>query len=242
MLSRLRPHISPATVIAVIALLVALSGSSVAAPARKAVRLLTGHAIKNGSITGADVKNRSLSAEDFGDRIEGSAGPAGPQGPRGSSGPQGLTGERGLPGLMGALGPAGPKGDVGAAGPAGPKGDTGAAGPKGDTGPAGTRGDTGDTGPAGPKGDTGDTGLQGPAGPAGPANLVVRTAAVSSTSGAVECASGERATGGGFEHSTALAVIKSSRPTPATEGATPTGWRVTADIAVSGTVYVLCAS
>ena len=88
-LARLR--VSPAMVVAMLALFVALTGTTVAASSA----LITGRQIQNGSITGADVKNRSLTPRDF----------------RGSvRGPRGL---RGLPGATGAAGAAGAKGDKG---------------------------------------------------------------------------------------------------------------------------------
>ncbi len=68
----------------------------------------------------------------------------------------------------GPPGPQGQKGDTGPQGPQGQKGDTGPQGPqgqKGDTGPQGPQGQKGDTGPQGPQGQKGDTGAQGQAGP-----------------------------------------------------------------------------
>ena len=89
---------SPAMIVAMLALFVALTGTAVATTSA----LITGNQIKNNSITGLDVKNRSLRPIDF----------------RGSvRGPRGL---RGLPGATGATGAAGAKGDKGDTGPAGP--------------------------------------------------------------------------------------------------------------------------
>jgi hypothetical protein len=82
---------SPAVVLAMLALFVALTGTAVATTSA----LITGKQIKNSSITGADVKNKSLTPRDF----------------RGSV--------RGLRGLRGFTGPAGAKGDKGDAGAAG---------------------------------------------------------------------------------------------------------------------------
>ena len=96
-------RISPAMVVAMVALFVALTGTAVATSSA----FVTGDQIKNGSITGIDVKNRSLTARDF----------------RGSvRGPQGLTGPPGLTGAQGPQGPAGPKGDQGLQGVQGPPG------------------------------------------------------------------------------------------------------------------------
>lgn len=98
---------SPAMVVAMLALFVALTGTAVATTSA----VITGHQITDGSITGADVKNRSLTQRDF----------------RGSlRGPRGLTGPTGQPGPQG---PAGPQGSAGPQGPAGPKGDKGETGP-----------------------------------------------------------------------------------------------------------------
>ena len=52
---------NPATVLAALALLVAMSGSAVAGS------MITGHQIKNGTVTGADVKNKSLKGLDVKD-------------------------------------------------------------------------------------------------------------------------------------------------------------------------------
>jgi hypothetical protein len=107
---------SPAMVVAMIALFVALTGTAVATTSA----LITGAQIKNSSITGLDVKNKSLTAKDFKGSLRGARGPAGPAGPQGAQGAQG------------AQGPAGPQG------PQGPQGEQGPQGPQGPaTGPAG---------------------------------------------------------------------------------------------------------
>jgi hypothetical protein len=88
---------SPAMIVAMLALFVALTGTAVATTSA----LITGNQIKNSSITGLDVKNKSLTPRDF----------------RGSvRGPRGL---RGLPGATGATGATGAKGDKGDKGDAG---------------------------------------------------------------------------------------------------------------------------
>src|SRR3954452_25284200 len=79
---------SGSMVVAVVALLVALSGSAVAAS------LITGKQIKDGTIQTKDLAKTARAS------LKGKAGPAGPAG------------------LAGPIGPAGPKGDTGAAGPA----------------------------------------------------------------------------------------------------------------------------
>jgi peptidoglycan/LPS O-acetylase OafA/YrhL len=54
-------RISPAMVVAMLALFAALTGTAVATSST----LITGKQIKDSSITGADVKNRSLTPRDF---------------------------------------------------------------------------------------------------------------------------------------------------------------------------------
>src|SRR3712207_6327303 len=73
-----------ATVVAYLALFVALGGSSYAA------LQVTGRNIKDNSVTTRDVKNRSLLARDF-RRGQLRAGPQGPQGPPGAQGPAGAS-------------------------------------------------------------------------------------------------------------------------------------------------------
>jgi hypothetical protein len=119
--ARLRPP-SPASLLAAVALFLALGGTAFAA--QKYV-VSSSKQVKNSSLTGADVKNGSLTAKDLakGTLLQ---GPAGRQGPAGSPGATG------------------PKGDVGAKGEAGPKGDRGADGAPGARG-----GTTGDVIPSG---------------------------------------------------------------------------------------------
>ncbi len=77
-------RISPAMVVAMLALFAALTGTAVATTSA----LITGKQIKNGSITGADVKNKSLTPRDFRGSVRGPQGPPGPQGAAGALGPQ----------------------------------------------------------------------------------------------------------------------------------------------------------
>jgi Collagen triple helix repeat (20 copies) len=104
---------SPALVMAIVALFVAFSGTATAA------LVMTGKQIKDGTITGKDLRNRTLGTNKLSKNAvsslkgqRGPAGPAGPQGPKGEAGVQGVQG---------------PKGDAGAIGPQGPEGDTGVA-------------------------------------------------------------------------------------------------------------------
>ena len=93
---------SPATVIALLALLVSLSGTAVAAG------LLTGADIVDGSLTGADIHDNSLGTKKIKNGsllpIDFKALPAGPQGPAGPEGPQGAKGSRGPQGAPGSPG------------------------------------------------------------------------------------------------------------------------------------------
>lgn len=119
-------------IVACIAVVLTMTGSAFAARA-----LITGADIKNGSITRADLSGRTVRS------LKGKRGKAGPAGRDGFAGPQG------------------PQGSTG------PQGDRGPAGPIGPAGPKGTTGDTGRTGAQGIQGRTGDTGATGDTGPAG---------------------------------------------------------------------------
>jgi hypothetical protein len=99
-------HPSPAFVVAMIALFVALTGTAVATNSAT-LALITGKQIKNGSITGLDVKNKSLTPKDFRGSV---------RGPRGLAGAAGPAGAAGTPGAAGAKGDKGDKGDTGAPG------------------------------------------------------------------------------------------------------------------------------
>jgi hypothetical protein len=89
---------SPATVIASLALLVALGGTSVAAVSVALPRNSVGNAqLKKDAVTSIKVKNGSLLKADFkaGQLPAGAPGPAGPAGPAGSVGPAGPSGPSG---------------------------------------------------------------------------------------------------------------------------------------------------
>jgi hypothetical protein len=102
------------TAVAYLALFAALGGSAYAAVT------VTGKNIKDGTVTGRDVKNRSLGTNKLSttalSSLAGQRGPAGPQGEKGERGPVGPTGA------------IGPKGETGSAGPAGPQGPSGVSG------------------------------------------------------------------------------------------------------------------
>ena len=98
-LAKHRP--SPAMVVACVALLVALGGTSVAAvnalapnsvgPVQLRAGAVTNPKLRNNAVTGVKVRNRSLTAADF---VAGSLprGPAGPAGAAGPAGPAGTVG------------------------------------------------------------------------------------------------------------------------------------------------------
>jgi hypothetical protein len=114
-------------------------------------------------------------------------------------------------------------------------------------------------GPRGPAGTQGSRGPTGPTGPGGATNVTVRVGAPVNFSGAnpgnvsASCAAGERAVGGGINvagetdgNVSGAARLIESYPTPATVGATPTGWAgavtevgATSD---SASAYVVCAT
>lgn len=72
-----RHHTSPALIVALIALVVAMSGSAVAAS------LITGKQIKNGTIQRIDLSKKAKAS------LKGPQGPQGPQGPKGDQGDPG---------------------------------------------------------------------------------------------------------------------------------------------------------
>ncbi len=108
MRNRVRLRITPATVIASIALLVALGGTSIAAVTATAPSnsvntaalknsAVTNPKIANNAVTGSKVKNGSLQKADFasGQIPAGKTGPPGPEGPAGPAGAAGATGPAG---------------------------------------------------------------------------------------------------------------------------------------------------
>lgn len=105
----LRRRPSPAMVVACIALLVALGGTSVAAvnqlarnsvgPRQIQFGAVTNPKIRNNAVTSAKVRNRSLLRADF---APGQL-PAGPTGPQGPAGPTGAAGAAGPAGVIGAV-------------------------------------------------------------------------------------------------------------------------------------------
>jgi len=100
---RRRP--SPALAVSIAALVLAGTGSATAAA------LIDGSKLRNNSVSGLKIKDRSLTMRDLspGTRaaLRGTASPngqPGPQGPKGDPGPQGPKGDKGDPGPQGAPG------------------------------------------------------------------------------------------------------------------------------------------
>jgi len=167
------------TAVAYLALFAALGGSAYAAVT------VTGKNIKDGTITGRDVKNRSLGTTKLSTTAVSSL-----TGQRGPAGPQGENGERGPVGPTGAIGP------KGEAGPAGAKGETGSAGAQGAPGPAG---------PAGPSGISGwEYRVSSP-------GVSIQPNGVATVG--VSCSGGKKALGGGASATNAGAKMSTSAPT-----------------------------
>jgi hypothetical protein len=100
MASIIRRRPSAAMLVAIVALLLALSGSATAA------LVVTGSSIKDGTITGQDMRNRTLGARKLTRKaISSLSGKQGPRGAQGPQGPQGVQGAQGVPGPQGATGP-----------------------------------------------------------------------------------------------------------------------------------------
>jgi hypothetical protein len=99
-LIRRRP--SPAMIVACIALLVALSGTGIAAVDALPRNSVGNAQLQNNSVTSLKVKNGSLLRGDFkAGQIP--PGPQGPQGPAGPAGPKGDKGDKGDAGTIGAI-------------------------------------------------------------------------------------------------------------------------------------------
>lgn len=91
----------PATIISIIALFVALSGSAYAV-SQLPKNSVGNKQIRNNAVTSGKVKDGSLLSEDF----KSGQLPAGPQGERGAQGERGIQGESGAPGEAGPRGQA----------------------------------------------------------------------------------------------------------------------------------------
>lgn len=107
-MGRFLSRVSPGTVIALIALFVALAGGAYAAKVLELGYHSVGYnELKRDSITSGKVRDGSLLAIDF-RRGQIPRGQTGPQGPKGDTGEQGPKGDAGTPGATGATGATGP--------------------------------------------------------------------------------------------------------------------------------------
>ncbi len=107
---RRRP--SPAMIVACIALLVSLGGTSIAAVSQLGPNSVGTPQLKNGAVTNAKVRNNAINSAKVqnrsllrGDFAPGQlpAGPTGPQGPAGLAGPAGTAGPAGPAGVIGNI-------------------------------------------------------------------------------------------------------------------------------------------
>lgn len=116
-----RFRVSPAMVVAVLALLLAVGGTSYAG-SKLAKNSIGAKQLKNNSVRSAEVKNGSLTSSDFGNGQlpSGARGPAGADGARGPAGADGVTGATGQAGANGDPGADGGQGAQGIQGPRGP--------------------------------------------------------------------------------------------------------------------------
>jgi Collagen triple helix repeat (20 copies) len=129
MFSTVRKHLSPATALAFIALVFALTGGAFAA---------TGSSGQGSNLTASTAK----------------AKPKAKPAPRGPAGPKGATGAPGAAGATGPAGAAGAKGETGAAGAPGAPGTPGEPGKPGVKGETGVKGEQGIQGEPGTTGYT----------------------------------------------------------------------------------------
>lgn len=106
MLTRIKAHLTPASLLAVVALFVALGGVSYAAVKIDGADIkkasVPGSKLVNGAVSNGKVKRGSLGADRFSAKARTALkGNAGPQGPQGSAGPQGPQGQQGPQGAAG---------------------------------------------------------------------------------------------------------------------------------------------
>jgi hypothetical protein len=132
MFKRISKHLTPATVISVIALVFAVTGGAFAASSH-------GGASKNNNNSAA----ATLVVAAVAAKKKTKPPARGPAGPKGATGATGATGPAGPAGPAGPTGPVGGTGPAGGAGPQGVQGEKGEKGEKGTTGPKGTNGENG---------------------------------------------------------------------------------------------------
>jgi Collagen triple helix repeat (20 copies) len=119
MLSAIRRHVSPATVMAFVALIFAMTGGAFA---------VTNHGGGSGAKASASMTASAAK------KYKSKAGARGPAGPKGATGATGATGPAGPAGPAGLMGPAGGTGPQGSAGTNGTNGENGKQGEPGKNG------------------------------------------------------------------------------------------------------------
>ena len=138
-MKRITKHINPATILALVALVFAVTGGAFAATGA------TGGGSPHGTLTASAAAKKKAAPKPV-------RGPAGPKGATGATGP------------AGPAGPAGATGPGGAQGPQGPAGNNGSNGEKGLQGEPGKNGKNGEQGEQGPPGEPWPAGGTLPAG------------------------------------------------------------------------------
>ncbi|HMU25832.1 MAG TPA: collagen-like protein [Solirubrobacterales bacterium] len=102
-------ELRPGTVIAVIALFIAIGGTATAASG-----LINGSKIKPGTVTARQIKNQTITTSKLAPAtvasLRGARGPVGATGPAGENGQPGTPGQPGQPGAVGATGATGATG------------------------------------------------------------------------------------------------------------------------------------
>ncbi len=107
---------SASLVVASLALFVATAGTGLASHGGShLLNYVNSIDVVDGSLTGRDIKDKSLSPKDFKGSVRGKPGRRGAPGARGATGPQGPAGPQGAGGPAGPTGPTGPAGAIAAA-------------------------------------------------------------------------------------------------------------------------------
>lgn len=120
--------VQPATLIAMLALFIAIGGTATAASGLingKSIKkgTITAKQLKKNAVTGKKIKNRTITKNKLNKKlVKAFTKTGGPAGPTGATGPKGSNGAVGATGPAGAKGATGPKGSTGGKGQAGPAG------------------------------------------------------------------------------------------------------------------------
>ncbi len=163
---------SPAIVLATVALVVASTGTAVAASGLiHASDIATGavasRAIRDGGVALTDLSSQTRASLAGGTGATGAKGETGSSGAAGTNGHDGANGADGVNGAKGSNGTNGTNGVDGAKGLDGTKGIDGTSGTNGSNGANGPNGANGANGAEGPKGTNGANGANGANGPNG---------------------------------------------------------------------------